>query len=390
MKQHSHLQQSIIYVNFAPYENAGKIFDYILNRFRTVLVFSFNFHHLGINQESSALRIYRNGKLINRYRLFQTPTSAQFAFLLLPIRSLIIFLQLLFHTIRLRTTYGPYDLYFTVNAFTAWSGNLLRDIGIVRKTIFWVWDYYPPVHKSKITVFMRWMYWLFDKPASLQADKTVFLNKRLEDLRKTIGILPQTARYPIVPIGTNPVKHVPRKYKSLSLVFLGVLKKSQGLDLLFDACGQIERKFPNLTIHIIGGGPDATYFIDRSKQTHLKTIFYGYVPSDRRVNQIISKCHIGLATYVPEESNVSYYSDPSKIKKYISFGLPVITTDVFYFAKEIQKYKAGIVVNYFTHGSIIPALDKITKHYGIYRDGAIKLAKKYQYQKLYGKLFYMK
>lgn len=387
MKQNSHLQQAIIYVNFAPYENAGKILDYILSTYRTVLLFSFNFHHLGINQKPSTLSIYRNGKIAGHYPLFQTPTAPQLAFILLPIRSLVIFLQMIFHTVRLRKKYGPYGIYFTVNAFTAWSGNVLRSLGIVKKTIFWVWDYYPPVHKSKITMFMRWLYWLFDKPASLQADKTVFLNKRLEDLRKTIGALPKTANYPVIPIGTNPLKRSHRKYSALSLVFLGVLKKSQGLDLLFDADKELHRLFPDLTVHIIGGGPDGAHFAKRAKRAHFRTVFHGYIQDDTKVDTIMSKCHIGLAPYIPEESNVSYYSDPSKIKKYIGLGLPVITTNVFDFSKEISRNHAGIIIQYFDKKSFMPAIQHITAHYKDYCNGASRLAKKYYYKKIYPDLF---
>lgn len=388
MKQNSHIQQNIIYVNFAPYENAGKILDYILIRFQTILLFSFNFHHLGKNQKPSTLRIYRKKKIVYECRLFQTPTIASIAFILLPVRSLVIFAQLLFHLIRLKKKFGPYDIYFTVNAFTAWTGNILRRIGIVKKTIFWVWDYYPPIHKSKITMFMRWLYWMFDKPASLQADKTIFLNKRLEDLRKDIGVLPEHVHYSVVPIGTNPISRIHQKtQKILSLIFLGVLKKSQGLDLLYDADVEIHDRFPRLTLHIVGGGPDAAYFRKRAKRAHFRSVFHGYIPDEKTLDTIISACHIGLATYMPEDSNVSYYSDPSKIKKYISLGLPVITTSVFGFSKEIHRHHAGVVIDYYTKGSLVIALTTIVNQYRNFRKCAVTLARQYHYQNLYARLF---
>ncbi len=378
---------TIIYVNFAPYENAGKILDFLLEKFGTVLVFTFNFHHLGKNQEPSSLRVYVKGTIAYRTRLFQTPTSASLAFILLPLRSLVIFLQMLYHTIRLKSAYGPYDVFFTVNAFTAWTGNVLRSLGVVNKTVFWVWDYYPPVHKNSITKFMRWLYWIFDKPASLEADRTVFLNRRLEDLRKKIGILPKNAHYPVVPVSTYPARTHSNTAKSLSLVFFGVLKKSQGLDLLFDAGGGLHHRFPRLTLHVIGGGPDGVYFTQRASRAPFRTIFHGYLPNEKLVDEILATCHIGLATYVPEASNVSYYSDPSKIKKYISLGLPVITTNVFEFSRELSRNRAGAIIDYFRPGSLIAAIARIEKHYGAYRKGARTLAAKYYYKRLYPKLF---
>jgi len=191
-----------MYVNFSPYENTGKIADYILAHFSTVVMFVFNFHHLGPKQEQSRILIYLNGKLIRKQYIFQTIYAPSFALASLSIRSFVILLQIMYHAERLKKKYGPFDIYFSVNAFTAWTGTILKHAGIVRKTIFWVWDYYPPKHKSRMTSFIRWIYWQFDKSAT-SSDKIIFLNNRLEKLRKDIGILPKKISHTIVGIGTH-------------------------------------------------------------------------------------------------------------------------------------------------------------------------------------------
>ncbi|KKU83772.1 MAG: Glycosyltransferase [Microgenomates group bacterium GW2011_GWA2_47_8] len=377
-------KETIIYINFAPYENAGKILDYILTRFHTVLVFSFNFHRLGVHQKPSTLRIYREGKIIKHFRLIQTPTTPQIAFLLLPIRSLIIFLQIIFHAIRLHREFGPYDIYFTVNAFTAWSGNILRRIGIVKKTIFWVWDYYPPIDKSKIVMFMRWMYWQFDKLAS-HSDSLIFLNHRLERLRKKINILPLAKSYPIVGIGTKIINI--QRNPTFSLLFIGVLKQSQGLDLILSNTEKLFSTFPAIALHIIGSGPDEDYFKKLAQKSKMPIYFHGLLDVfSVDAKQIIKKTAIGIAPYKPERGNVSYFGDPAKIKNYIGYGLPVITTNVFEFAKEIKKTKSGIVIPY-NITSFIRALKKINADYSEYASNSYKLSKKYNYTKYYNLIF---
>lgn len=379
--------QTIIYVNFAPYINAGHILDYLLETFSVVMLFSFNFHRLASRQDSSRLSIYKNKKKVFTCPLFQTPTNAELAFILLPIRSFIIFLQLFFHTLRLKNKFGPYDVYFTVNAFTAWSGNVIRNFHIVKRTIFWVWDYYPPIHKDPIVRFMRWLYWLFDKPATIQSNKIVFLNQRLIHLRKKIDVLPTYAKYPVVPIGTKLYVASRKINKNhISLAFLGVLKKSQGLDLLFDAGKIIFLSFPNIQLHIVGGGPDELYFKQRAAQSNIRVIFHGYVSKDARVNSILSKCHIGIATYIPDPGNVSYYSDPSKIKRYLSCGMPIITTDVFDFSREIETSGSGIVIPY-NADRFVEAVMHLINSYAAYANSARELGKKYEYQKIYPLLF---
>lgn len=380
-------QKTIIYVNFAPYENTGKILDFILSRFHRVILFSFNFHRLSGNRQKSVIKEYSNGKLHNTRFLYYLPTPKSIAFLILPIRSVIIFLQIILYLFVINKKYGTPDIYFTVNAFTAWCGIIGKKLGLVKKTIFWVWDYYPPIHADKIVMFMRWLYWQFDKPASRKADRVVFLNTRLEQLRKNIGILPLHASYPIVEIGTDPTANPSKKpLTPLALVFFGVLKKSQGLDLFFDAALIIAKKYPGAVLHIIGGGPDEHYFRKRISQCPVRVVFHGYIPNDNVINQIIKKCHIGIAPYIPDKGNVAYYGDPSKIKRYLSLGLPVITTNVFHFSKTIEDEQAGLVIPYGVN-DFIKATNGIMNDYRSYQRKSLTLAKRYYYKKIYPILF---
>lgn len=377
-----------MYINFSPYENAGNILTYILDRFSTVLVFSFQFHKLGDNRHTDRLIIYRNKRVVMQYHLLRAPVTTSLTFFLLPVRSVIIFIQIIFYLIKLKNTFGPYHVYFTVNAFTAWTGNHLRALGLVKRTIFWIWDYYPPTHPSLIVRLMRWLYWFFDKPASLNADRTVFLNERLLSLRKKLDIVPKTKSFPVVPIGTDPIKTIPRRsHKTLRLAFFGVQKQSQGLDLFFRNAQTLMRHNKGLELHVIGEGPDTHYFKNQSKTLQVRAYYYGFVQNDTTIRDILSRCHIGLATYVPDKSNVSYYSDPSKIKLYLSIGMPVITTNVFTFSKEIAKHRAGIIIQYYKSNDFITAVQTILRNYDTYCSNALALGKKYHYKKIYPAIF---
>ncbi|MEK7550216.1 MAG: glycosyltransferase [Patescibacteria group bacterium] len=381
-------EKTIIYVNFAPYENAGGILDFLKKKFKYVALFSFSFHRLNKRLENNKLKVYFSGKKVDSKNLFDFQVPEKLIFLFLPIRSILIFLQIIFYTIYLTYTYGGFENYFTVNAFTAWTGNILKKTGFVKKTIFWVYDYYPPFHENKTIVFMRWLYWQFDKWAT-KSDMLVFLNSRIVKLRKEIGVLSDRDRYKIIPIGTtNKSKRGSRNLKpnsKIKLVFLGVMKKSQGLNLIFECSNQIATTFPNLEINIIGDGPDLEYFKSNGEKTNLKIKYHGY-PSDNDIDEILGKSHIGIATYIPNQENVSYYGDPSKIKGYLSFGLPVITTNVFEFSKEIKSFNAGVLIGYKKE-NMIKAITKIVNNYSFYRSGAKKLAKKYYYKNLYPNMF---
>jgi len=376
-------KKSIIYVNFAPYENAGRILDFLIENFSLVVLFTFDFHKLK-NYRSNLIRIFRNGKKIQEIKLFKLPTPEFLLFPTLPIIALIIALQTFWHIIHFKKSYGKFDVYLTVNAFTAWIGIILRDLKFIDKTIFWVWDYYPPGHPDLRIKIARWAYWKFDKFSTRLSNSIIFLNERLIELRKQIDVLPKNKSYKIIPIGTNPQKNFFNR--NIILGHLGVLKRSQGLDLLFDNLQTLSINIPKLKIEIIGSGPDEQYFKTRAKQfPNVK--YYGFVENENKVDNIIKNWSVGMATYVPDVSNGSYWTDPSKIKLYISQSIPVIATSITGFSDEIEKYGAGIIVDYYKPEKFIKAVYKILNKKRLFRHNAYNLALKYSYKINYRGLF---
>lgn len=378
--------RSIIYVNYSPYENSGKILDYILENFENVFLFSIGFYNLKNKKNYNNFSIYKSGNLQKTYSLFQLPISSRFIFLLIPIRSAVTFVEILSYSIWLKIKFKKIDVYFTVNAFTAWIGSILKSIGVIEKTIFWVWDYYPPINKSKIVMLMRYIYWQFDKISS-HSDKVVFVNRRLLDLRKDMGIYKKDAQYPIVPIGTDKLSYVNKKnIKNIIFGFIGVLKKSQGVEIVFDHSDVLLKEFGGIGYEIVGSGPDEDYFKKRAERSKMLVRFYGYLEGES-FNDVLRKCTIGIATYIPDASNVSHYGDPGKIKRYLSLGIPVITTDILEISKEIEDSGAGVIIDYNNPDTLVVAVKKILEKYSLYSRNAYKLSRKFYYRKIYPHMF---
>lgn len=382
-------KKTIIYVNYSPYENSGKILDYLLENFKIVCLFSIGFHNLVNKKNYNNLSIYKNGKLQKTYSLFQLPIAPKYVFLLIPIRSVITFFEIITYSIWLKSKFKKIDIYFTVNAFTGWIGRLLKKIGVLEKTIFWVWDYYPPIHDNKFIMFMRYVYWQFDKISS-HSDIVTFVNRRLLNLRKDIGIYHKDSEYPIVPIGTDklPYAYVNNKNRQNKLLFgfIGVLKKSQGVEIIFNNSRELIKEFGDIGYEIVGSGPDEDYLKKKAKKSKIKTIFYGYLEGES-FNDVLRNCTIGIATYAPDENNISYYGDPGKIKRYLSLGIPVIITNIFEFSEEIEKSGAGVIIEYDNQKALIDAIKKITARHAEYSKNAYLLAQKFYYKKIYPQMF---
>jgi len=378
--------KSVIYINYSPYENSGKILDYLLENFDKVFLLALGFHDLKKKTRLNQLLIYSKKKQIKSYSLFRFPSTKHLLFFLLPLTSLINLIQIIFYLYLLKNQYGKIEIYFTVNGFTAWIGNIAKRLHLVDKTVFWVWDYYPPVHESLVIMLMRYIYLFFDR-VSLRSDKVVFINNKILNLRRVSGILSEGKHFPVVPIGTDSFADVSsRGKKNLTLGFIGVIKKSQGLSEVFDSGKYIIKKFPDAKFEIIGSGPEDEYFKSVAVNGPLPTTFHGYLEGES-FNTVLKKCTIGIATYLPDSSNVSHFGDPGKVKRYLSLGLPVIITDIFEFSQEIKKNKAGVIIKSGNPKELTKAIETIMSDYKNYQANALNLAKKYYYKKIYPEMF---
>ena len=378
-------KKRIVYVNFAPYDNAGRILDFLVNNFSLVLHFSYD--HLRLkNGRRSILFIYKDGEQIFKKDLLWMRTPSPLLFFSLPLVAIAIIWQTFWEVRKYANKYGKFHYYMTVNAYTACIGNLLRSLKYIKKTIFWVWDYFPPYYPDWRLRLARKIYWQLDNPAINSSNSVIFLNKKLAQIRQKLNVISPLKKLTVIPIGTNPINKI---YNNDQVIIghMGMLKWGQGLDLLFDALPELKKKIKNLKVEIIGSGPDEIHFRERAKKFSSFVKFYGYIQNDDDVDNIIKNWQVGIATYIPDKSSEHYWTDPSKIKAYINQGVPVITTAVPEFANEVVSNKAGIIIDYYNINEFLEGITNLIKLRNFYSQGAIKLAKKYHYKKIYPNLF---
>src|SRR3989338_1213607 len=131
------IQKGLIYANFAPYDNAGNILDFLVDNFLFVAHFSFQFHNLSNKPKTNILTIYKKGVLAYRIAFFNPNVPESLLYFFLPITGSLFIIQLIWFIFLLRIRGNKFDYFFSVNALTAWLGNLLRSLGVVRETVFW-------------------------------------------------------------------------------------------------------------------------------------------------------------------------------------------------------------------------------------------------------------
>jgi len=249
---------------------------------------------------------------------------------------------------------------------------LFRDVQVV----YHVGDYYPGSHG--IMRLYQWLIHFYN--ARLQY--VVYCSSLLEKILKPKKISKDWIRQSWV-YGVKMIKKNKQNTNS-TLGFVGVLRPGQGIEIILETL----TINPKLSLEIIGRGPFTEFIQDEIRQRKLSTRvkMYGLIQDEKTINKIVSRWQIGLAPYDPSQRNMTYYGDPSKVKFYLEYRLPVIMTKITYMSKDINRYHAGIAID-FSVKSLLEAITQIRENYGYYLDGLEKLVKKYEYNKLYDSQF---
>jgi len=375
-------QRAVIYVNFSQYDNAGRILDYLREQFTTVLHFSFDHLRLKNGRKTNLITVYQRGKRpdINTLYSFRVPPPLLFPSL--PIVGLLMAFQTIRHSLTFQKKVGRVT-FFSVNAYPVLIGIILKFLGVTSHVTYWVWDYYPVRGPDWTLRIIRYAYLIFDMIALRCSDTLIFPNSRQRRLRQTLhGIYGSHA---IIPLGAaKPITF--HSNTSHILGFLGMIKSSQGLDLVLSCFDDMLRQNPNLQLEIIGSGPEEAYMRDKAKKYGKRVKFFGFIEDQNAVNRIVRRWFAGLAVYEPTAGNESYFGDPSKIKVYLSQGVPIITTNVTEYGKKTSRYQIGLTILYRTK-DLIYAVSALHKRQRYYRKNALVYAKTLYYRTLYKDMF---
>ena len=162
-----------------------------------------------------------------------------------------------------------------------------------------------------------------------------------------------------------------------------------GLELLIESFPEIEKKIPEVKLTIIGNGYMEKKLKDLARGLNIE--FKGFIGDLSDVYKVITKAVIGLAIY--NENGMMEFTDPAKVKLYLSAGLPIIVTRVPQIATEIENKKCGITIDY-NKEELKNAIVRLLKNQELlkkYSDNALILSKKYLWSNIFrealGKLY---
>lgn len=243
-----------------------------------------------------------------------------------------------------------FDLWVGVDSLNAFLGVLLHNLGKVKKVVFYTIDYVPRRFKSDA---LNFIYHKLDKFCLRNADETWNVSARIAEGREKHHGLSRNVynKQKVVPIGVwyDKVKRVPfNEVKKHQLIFVGNLLEKQGVQLVLEAMPEILKQISDFHFLIIGGGEYEERLHSIVRQMHLENYvtFTGWVKDRTKLDGLMADSAVAVALYDNAQEHFTYYADPTKIKDYLSVGLPIVLTDVSHNAQDIHRRQCGILVDY--------------------------------------------
>ncbi|MFP4467188.1 MAG: glycosyltransferase family 4 protein [Candidatus Goldiibacteriota bacterium] len=285
---------------------------------------------------------------------------------------------------------GRTGLFIGVDNLNALAGIMMKKKGKVDRTAYYIIDHMDRRFKNPLFNFI---YETIDKIACEKSDYVWALSQRMADAKiKKFGL--KGDNFYVVPVGIELEKvdkfTKEEKLSKKTMVLMSMLDETKGVQLLIDAMEDIVKKVPEAELLIIGTGP---YENELKKKTALLKLeecvkFMGLMQHDE-LFKFIPHQRIGLAPYIDDSNNYTWYADPTKPKEYLGCGLPLVITDVPWIAEEVRKRPMGITCRY-EKSSIADACVKLLDDDVFYEkclDNALKFASRLNWSVVYDEVF---
>lgn len=284
-----------------------------------------------------------------------------------------------------------YDLFIGLESINALAGIVLKKLGFVKKTVYYVSDYSPNRYKSK---WFNDIYLILDRLAATYSDYIWDVSLAMMPARIKTGLdKSMAAKVVHIPnaLFPNQISYLPQaKVVPYSMVYAGTLGKENGPDLAIETLKIISKEIPKAKLHVFGGGDSDLKRLKKltSKlELNDEVVFHGFFTDQIKLSAEIKKYALGLAPYKAIHGSPRWWADATKIRLYLAAGLPVITTQVPPLGKEIQKDNSGIVAKDNPKAQV-KAIIKLFKNKPLYsemRGNSIRRAKNNTWENTYSK-----
>ncbi len=285
-----------------------------------------------------------------------------------------------------------WDNFIGMDGLCVLAGNILKSLGSVRRTIYWAIDFVPTNRFTSNIVNI--LYHRVNIHGYKNSDEMWDLSPRMAEARdKFLGIKKSDYKsLRVVQYGMWVDRIKKYDYKDCdknTLVFMGRLIESQGVQLILEAMPEVIKRNPKLRFKVIGTGPYRDELIKYAKKLKIYEWcdFKGKISDHREVESEIARSSIAVAPYIKSLDKWTYYADPGKVKTYLACGVPVLLTELPWNARDIVNYKCGVIINENPNIIAKYILNAMKpKFNNEFRKNAINYARKFNYTVIFENL----
>lgn len=286
--------------------------------------------------------------------------------------SLRFFTDVIFSIVSLwRYTGGKQSYYIGADPLNAIVGIIYKRLGRVRATVYYSLDYTPERFNRPL---LNRIYHACDRFAMHNSDFIWSVSDRIVEVRRQMGLEDSRNIYvPNIPAPHPNSSESKRSESQFKLITVGSLDEQQSYITLIDAIKLIIVKYPQLTLSVVGTGQELSSLQQYVVDCGLSEVvtFTGYV-SHEEVMLLLDKHGIGCAVY-SGKWKFNYFSDSIKCREYLSFGLPILTTDTHSTTRDIRSFHAGVICD-DNASAFADGIEELLAKYRTYSAGAIRLS----------------
>lgn len=363
--------------NFHTYGIQHALCNYLIkNKAKEVYFLNHPLHGVS-KQKYSMLEIYTLGKLISKKRIKRRSLPEPLCYL-----------EDFLITLNMGSFLGySSDIFIGFNSMNTLPGIMLKLGKKTNKVI----TYSHSLKSERFSsALLNKGYIFVDNLAVKYSDSVWGLGKSLVKIRRKQGVPPAKIVYAPDGVDTRLVKPSPyHPKKRFKLVFVGLVNKINGLELVVDALPKIIKWNRLVKLEIIGDGDDMAMIKKKVTENNLSShVRYSGILPIEKLAKVLAKNGIGLATYRPLSDSTLKTTDPMKTKLYMAAGLPIISTDVYFTAKEISENNLGKLISYNVN-DFVDAVKQISRenNYKKMRANGISFAKKYDWNVIFDNAF---
>jgi glycosyltransferase involved in cell wall biosynthesis len=336
----------LIFCSFVPVGLEDYV-SYFRQKFEHFTYLRWKFPH-SCSAAKSALVEYNDGVETSRRDIFSLPsfTNRLLYFLILPLNYSLYLFQSLYYLWPRKG--NELHLFMGSNYFCTLCGVLLKKLGRVDVVIYRSLDFFP-IPPRGVYRYLNRFFFIFDRICLTNADFIWFTTEGHIIGREKYGYFSRRERdYCLIPLGLDTSKFfsVPvTRNNRHQLVYCGIISRYHLLDLMFAAIKDLAKEFPEIKLNLIGTGPDEGYFRELSQKMGLQEniVFHGFTPEGEDFKKLMANNLLGIALYRDEEDFMKY-TEPAKVKYYLSFGVPAVISDVPVIARELDTKKVSFAV----------------------------------------------